>query len=251
MRRFAPALLVVVLLVVGCGAPPPLTGSDGSGSRTARPPAPSPSPPQGVLKAGNCYGSPLTVNSTKTTGLGPDSITLTVPAGWSDQTGQETGEAAALLRLQAPPSYGSDSAFFRLQVIPGPRPRSSAREQATEDAAGAALFLQTPVNDCVVGGQNASFYSYQDSARNDVYRLLVLHNPTSRYPFLYAVEISSQGPIDDQAAADVRAILGSWTWGPPYTTLTTSFGWTILTGFWEPPIHFGGRARRKTINRSS
>jgi hypothetical protein len=218
MRRFAPVPLVALLLLAGCGAFPLKSGSDASAARTASPPAPSPTPvlpsPQAVLQPGNCYGSSASVNSTKTKALGLDSITLTVPAGWSDQTSQVTGESA-LLRVQAPASYGSDNASFMLLSIPGPRPGSSAHEQATEDAAGLASLPQSPVNDCAVGGQNASFYNYYDSAGNDVYRLLVLHSPASRYPFLYAVVISSQGQIDDRAAADVRAILGSWTWGIP------------------------------------
>jgi hypothetical protein len=83
-----------------------------------------------------------------------------------------------------------------------------------DDASGlASLGPQSSVNDCAVGAENASFYNYQDAAGNDVYRLLILHCPSTKYPPLYAVVISSQGHIDAQAASDVRGILGSWNWG--------------------------------------
>src|ERR1700730_13047991 len=143
MRRFFPIFLMAALLSVGCGAPDKATGSDASASRTASPPAMSPSP-QAVLQPGNCYGSSSSFNSTKTKALGMDSVTLTVPAGWSDQTSQVTGEAG-LLRVQAPASYGSDNASFMLVAIPGPRPGSSAREQAIEDAIGVASLAPSSV----------------------------------------------------------------------------------------------------------
>jgi hypothetical protein len=145
-----------------------------------------------------------------------DSIRLTIPTGWSDHTSQVTG-VAVLLYIQAPASYGADNATFMLVAIPGPRRGSSAHEQAVDDAVGYASSPGPPssVSDCTIGGEKASFYQYQDSAGHNVFKLLVLHNPASKYPFLYAVVISSQGQIDDRAKADTRAILGSWTWGIP------------------------------------
>jgi hypothetical protein len=215
MRRFVPILVLGLLIPAACGAVLPATGSDASSSRSASPPAPSPAPST-VLQSGNCTGSPSTSpNSTPKTSLGMDSIELTIPPGWSDQTSGWHGEAV-LLRVQAPVSYGSDDATFMLVAIPGPRQGSSAREQATEDAnVRASLGQQSSVNDCNVGGESAAFYSYRDSRGMEVYRILVLRSPHSKYPFLYSVEISSQGQIDARAAADVRGILGSWTWGPP------------------------------------
>ena len=144
-----------------------------------------------------------------------DSITLSIPTAWSDHTSEVTG-VAALVYIQAPSSYGTDNATFMLVSVPGPRVGSSAHEQATQDAAGLApLGPQSAVHDCTVGGENASFYQYREGAAKNGYRLLILRSPTSKYPFLYAVEISGLGQIDDRAAADVRAILGSWKWGIP------------------------------------
>jgi hypothetical protein len=208
------ALGAAALLLAGCGAVHTGMGSNASGTRTASPPAPSQSP-NAVLGPGNCTGSSPSSNSTTTKPLGPDSITLKIPIGWSDHTSEVTG-IAAVLYIEAPASYGADNATLMFVVIPGPRPGSSAHEQATDDATGLApRGPLSVVNDCIVGAEKASFYQYQDSAGNDVYRLLILHSPTSRYPFLYAVEVSSRGQIDDRAKADVRAILGSWTWGIP------------------------------------
>jgi hypothetical protein len=216
MRRFVPVALLGLLVLSACGAVPPVGGSDASGSRTASPPALSPSPAfNSILAANDCTGQGLGSNSASTKSLGMDSITLRIPLGWSDQTNQVTG-VSALLRIQAPAAYGPDDAVFELDAIPGPRPGSSAHEQATDDAAGpASIGLQTSVNDCTVGGEASSFYWYQDSAGNQVYRLFVLHSPSSRYPFLYAVEIASRGPIDVHAGTDVRGILASWSWGTP------------------------------------
>jgi hypothetical protein len=144
-----------------------------------------------------------------------DSIKLTIPGDWTDQTSQVSG-VAALLRLQAPASYGTDNATFMLVSVPGPRAGSSSHEQGVEDAAGyASLGPQSSVSDCTVGGASASFYQQQYPHAEDVERLLILHSPTTKYPLLYAVEITSQGQVDDRAAAVVRAILGSWAWGPP------------------------------------
>ena len=206
-------LLVAVWVLAGCGAGSPF-GSAASGATTSNSSTPT-APSRGVLSVGDCTGPPTSANPTTSKSLGMDSITLRIPPGWSDQTNQVTG-IAALLRVQAPADYGSDNATFMLMSIPGPRRGSSSHEQATEDAAGrVSLGPQSSVNDCTVAGEKASFYRYQDSAGNDVYRLLVLHSPISRYPFLYAVEISSRGRIDDRAGPDVLAILGSWTWGAP------------------------------------
>jgi hypothetical protein len=164
---------------------------------------------------GDCIGSTTSLNSTKTKSLGMDSITLTIPSVWSDQTSQVTG-AAVLVKVRAPATYGPDNATFMLVAMPGPRQGSSAHDQATEDAVGrASLGSESVVSDCTIGGEIASFYFYRDSQGIELYRLLVLRSPHSKYPFLYAVEISSQGHIDDLAAADVRGILGSWTWGSP------------------------------------
>jgi hypothetical protein len=124
--------------------------------------------------------------------------------------------AGALLYIQAPATYGPDNATLLLQLIPGPRRGSSSHELAIEDAAGfTSLGPQSSVNDCSVGGEQASYYDYQDSSGNYVYRLFTLHHPMSKYPLLYVVVISSHGALDAQAKADVRAILGSWTWGAP------------------------------------
>src|SRR5438034_4711188 len=211
MRR---AALATVWLFAACGTPT-ASGPDSSATTTVSPPATKPAP-DAILEPGNCTGPPMSSDSTKTKSLGLDSITLTVPLGWLDQTSQVTGEAAILLRVQAPDSYAPSNATFMFVAIPGPRPGSSAHEQATEDAASRTPGgTQSLVSDCVVGGEKASFYGYQGSAGNDVQRLLVLHSPTSRYPFLYAVEISSRGQIGGVAQPDVRAILGSWTWGMP------------------------------------
>jgi hypothetical protein len=213
MRRFAPVLVVAVLLSVGCGAVDRTTGSDASASRTASPPAVSPSP-QALLLPGNCYGASTSPNATPTMTRGTHGMILTIPPGWSDQTGQVTGGRAVFLLVQAPATYGSDNASLTLVGLAGHWIGFSARTLAIEDAAGlASLGPQTSVSDCTLGGESASFYRYQDFAGDDVYRLLVLHCPLTRYPPLYAVEISSQGQIDDRAAADVRAILGSWNWG--------------------------------------
>jgi hypothetical protein len=209
MRRAA--LLATVLLLTSCGRVQTGTGPDASAARTASPPALSPTPLSAVLESGNCMGSPSTSSSsTRMTARG---IIFTIPPGWLDQTSQVTGEAA-LLRVQAPATYGSDDASFMVLAIPGHWIGSSARARAAEDAAGlASLGPQSSLNDCTVGGESASFYQYQDSAGNHVYRLLVLRCPLTTYPPLYAVVISSQGPVDDRAAADVRGILGSWNWG--------------------------------------
>ena len=140
---------------------------------------------------------------------------MNIPTGWTDQTSQVAGEAT-LLRIQAPSEYGSDSAAFMIVAIPGPKRGSSAHELAVEDAAGlASLGPQTGISDCTVGGENASFYQYQESSGTQIHRLLVLHAPTSKYPLLYAIAISSQGQVDVRAAGDIRAILGSWSWGKP------------------------------------
>ncbi len=203
---FAGALALVILSVIaGCGrvnSP----GDVASGAYTNSPQS-SPSPsPSAVLQAGACTGPVTSSSSTTTKPLGLDSITLTIPTAWSDHTNEVTG-AGALLFIKAPASYGPDNPTFMLQSIPGPRRGSTSHEQALEDAASfSSLGPAGPVSDCAVGGEQASFYEYHDSAGNDVFRLLVLHSPTS---------ISSQGPLDPQAAADIRAILGSWGWGTP------------------------------------
>jgi len=206
--------LMVPILVAGCGrvnSP----GDVASGAYTNSPlVSPSPSP-SAVLQSGACTGPVNSSSGTTTKPLGLDSITLTFPTTWTDHTSDVTG-AGALLFIKAPPSYGPDNATFMLQSIPGPRPGSSSHEQALEDAASfSSLGPASPVSDCAVGGEQASFYEYHDSTGNDVFRLLVLHMPTSKYPFLYVVVVSSQGPLDPQATADVRAILGSWSWGSP------------------------------------
>jgi hypothetical protein len=169
----------------------------------------------GVLAAGDCFQSFASPNSTTTMPLGLDRITLMIPPGWLDQTREVTG-LPVLLRIKAPTTYGSDSATFMLVSIPGPRRGSSSRKEAADDARGrASLGQQSSVNDCKIGGENASFFQYRDSAGNYVYRVLILHKPSSKYPFLYAVEISSLGPIENRAQTDIRSILGSWTWGAP------------------------------------
>jgi hypothetical protein len=123
---------------------------------------------------------------------------------------------AALLYIQAPISYGADNANFMLVSVPFGRVVSSSHQQADEDASGhAAPGSASSVSDCTIGGETSSFYQFQDSASHDVFRLLVLHNPACQYPTLYSVQITSQGPLDTQARADIRAILGSWVWGKP------------------------------------
>jgi hypothetical protein len=170
---------------------------------------------EGVLVPGACTGPPSSSNSTTAKSLGMDRITLTIPAGWSDHTNEVTG-VAALVYIQGPTSYGADDTTLMLVSVPFPRQVSSSHGQAVDDAAGrASLGPQGSVSDCTVGGETASFYWYQDSTGNTVYRLLLLHNPTVTYPTLYSVEISSRGAIDDRAITDVRAILGSWAWGIP------------------------------------
>jgi hypothetical protein len=201
-------LLLAYLVLASCGAPPGSSGLGASGTRTASPP-PASSSPNAVLVAGDCTGSSTSLSSTPTTARG---ITLTIPTGWSDHTGEVSG-VAALVYIQAPVSYGADNAAFMLVAVPGPRQGSSSREQAIEDAAGQASLGPQSVSDCTLGGESASFYRYQDSAGNDVYRLLVLHCPLTRYPPLYSVVISGHGQVDDRAATDVRGILGSWSWG--------------------------------------
>jgi hypothetical protein len=213
MRRAGWLLVTVGLLAaMSCGAVPRNAEGDASTRKMASPPPPSPNL---LLAASNCTEGAAGLNSTLTKSLGMDSITLKIPPNWSDQTAQVTG-VSALLRIQAPANYGPDNATFELDTIPGPRPGSSAHEQAIEDAAGlVAVGPQSGVNDCTVGGEVSSFYQYRDSAGHQVYRLFVLHSPTSRYPFLYVAEIASEGPIDSQAATDIRGILASWTWGKP------------------------------------
>src|SRR5689334_1904475 len=216
MRR---AALATVWLLATCGTPT-ASGADSSSTTAVGSPATTPATDV-VLEPGNCTGPSTSSNSTKTKALGMDRITLTVPVGWLDQTSHITGEAV-LLRIQAPDTYAPSNATFMLAAIPGPRPGSSAHEQATEDAGGrTAGGSHSLVSDCVVGGEKASFYGYQDSAGSDVQRLLVLHSPSSRYPFLYVVEISSRGQIGSRTQADIRAILGSWTWGSPVYNPTT------------------------------
>jgi len=202
MRRAGWFLVAAVLFVAsGCGAVPATSTSDASSTRTASP-IPSVSP-NAFLAPGDCTGSSRSLNSTPMMARGTSGITLPMPNGWSDQTSQVTGESV-LLRLQAPATYGSDKTSLMLLGLAGHWIGSSGL---------ASLGPQSSVNDCTVGGEGASFYRYQDSAGNDVYRLLILHCPSTKYPPLYAVVISSQGQIDDQAAADVRGILGSWNWG--------------------------------------
>src|SRR5438093_5542611 len=183
MRRpgwFLVAAVLLVTAIAGCGAVPG-TGSDASSSRTASPP-PSPSP-MALLVPGDCAGTLPSLGSTTTKSLGMDSITLKIPQGWSDRTSEMT-RAAVLVRVQAPTTYGPDNATFTLVAIPGPKKGSSAHEQATEDAAGrASLGAQSAVNDCTIGSEIATFYSYRDSQGLDIYRLLILRSPTSRYPF--------------------------------------------------------------------
>jgi hypothetical protein len=156
------------------------------------------------------------MNATKTKALGLDSITLVIPTGWTDETSQLTARAAVLLSVRAPITYGSDHATFTV-VAQGPRRGSSAHEIAIDDATGhTSAGTQSLVNDCTIGGENASFYRLQYPADARLHtRLLILHSPMSKYPMLYLVEISSQGQIGERTAADVRAILGSWTWGAP------------------------------------
>lgn len=186
--------------------------SPGDVASSVRTPSPTSS---AVLQAGNCVGPQSGSPTATTKPLGLDSITLSIPTTWSDQTSQVTG-AGALLYIQAPASYGPDHASFMLVSVPGPRQGSSSHAQALADAAGLApLGPQSPVLDCTVGGQQASFYDYKNSAGRDVFNLLVLHDPTSKYPFLYRVVILSPASLDTQAIADIRAILGSWTWGTP------------------------------------
>ena len=210
--------MFIALLVFSCGYIPHGQGSvvqTASSTRSSSPSGQASASPSAFLEPGNCSGPSTGSPSITTKPLGMDSISLTIPAAWSDHTSQVTG-AGALLFLQAPASYGSDSVTLLVQSIPGPRPGSSSHKQAVQDAAASAsLGPESPISDCTVGGEQASFYRYQDSSGSSVSKLLVLHSPTSKYPFLYVVEVSSHGAVDLQAMTDVRAILGSWTWGPP------------------------------------
>jgi hypothetical protein len=207
------------LLIAACGTQASLP--PGASPSIQSPAATSPSigvislASNAVLQPDNCAAAQAASAYSKTSALGMDSITLSIPQGWADQTSQVTG-ISALLRIHAPTTYGSDNATFTLISVPGPRPGSSAHEQATEDASGkAGAYPQTSIFDCAISGQDSSFYEYLDPLGDHVFRLLVLHSPTSRYPFLYAVELSSQGEMDDRAKADIRAILRSWSWGAP------------------------------------
>jgi len=89
-------------------------------------------------------------------------IILTIPTGWSDHTREVTG-VAALVYIRAPESYGADNATFMLVSVPGPRPGSSARQQAIDDAAGQASLGPESISDCMVGHEKASFYRYHYS----------------------------------------------------------------------------------------
>lgn len=214
MRLLMAVSLLAVALLVGCGKVPATNGSDASTSRTASPPAPSPTP-NAVLAAGDCTGQTGDPSSTILKSFGTQNMTLTIPSAWSVHTSEVTG-ASAMLYIEAPLSYGADNASFMLVAIPGPRRGSSAHEQAVDDATGhTALGMLSPVQDCTVGGEPASFYAYRDAGGNEVYRLFILHCSASMYPPLYAVVVSSRGPMDNRAITDVRAILGSWTWGTP------------------------------------
>src|SRR5947209_5917561 len=145
MGRSAPGL-VAVLLLVACGAVP---GTGASGSRTASPAPPSPSP-NAVLAASDCTSSTASPNSTTTKPLGMDSITLSIPVGWSDHTNEVSG-APALLYIQAPMSYGADNASFLLVSVPIGRVASSSHEQSLEDASGhAPPGSAISVNDCPI-----------------------------------------------------------------------------------------------------
>ncbi len=205
--------LIAVCAGVSCGRFP---GSHSAASEVSTTPiATSQSPTSvAVLRPGDCTQQLSVTLTTTTKSLGMDSITLTVPSTWTNQTNNTTGDSVLLL-LQAPTSYGSDRATFLLESIPGPRRGSTSHEQAIEDAAGQQSGTTATVSDCTVAGEQASFYEYRDSAGNDVYRLLILHSPTSRYPFLYVAVISSKGLLDPSAIAAVRGMLGSWRWGPP------------------------------------
>ena len=213
---FVVALAVLALgLGTGCGRAYP-SGNVASGAATTspqQPPQSSPSPSSGVLQAANCTGSSSGSNLTTTKPIGLDNITLKFPAAWSDHTNEVTG-SGTLLFIRAPATYGQANATFMLQSIPFPRQKSSSHAQAIEDAASlAAAGSQSSVQDCTVGGDQASFYKYSDSAGNEVYRLLLIHGPSGEYPSLYRVVISSKGAADSQSASDIRAILGSWSWG--------------------------------------
>jgi hypothetical protein len=137
-------------------------------------------------------------------------IKWTIPASWSDQTNELTNpEAADLMSIRAPSGYASVTVWAR----PGPSAGLSSHARAADDATGFASWPETSVSDCEIGGESAAFYQYRDPFGKDVYRLFIVHCPTTKYPPIYLVEITSQGPIDDQVAVDVRALLGSWNWG--------------------------------------
>lgn len=217
MRQVGAVLsaMLSLLAISSCGyLPTDNAGTQASASRTASAsPVASPSL-TAVFAPGSCIDQPpASVTSGTTKPLGQDSIVLKIPTAWTDHS---SDIPTALLYVLAPNSYGSDHASFMLESLPFVHQASSSHQQAMEDASGlAGIGPQTPIYDCTSGGEQASFYSYQDSSGNDVYRLSLLHNPTSYYPKLYRVTISSSGRLDLSASSDVRAILGSWTWGQP------------------------------------
>lgn len=218
IRRYAALAAVAfanLILTSACGrvlSP----GDVASAANTISPQATtSASPSSGpVVAANDCTGPSGGAPTTKTKALGLDSITMSIPAGWMDDTSKLTG-GQGLLYLRAPSSYGTDDASVTLLSIPGPRRQSSSHQEAVHDAANLGASATSSVSDCQIGGQAASFYEFYDSRGNDSFRIAILHSPSSKWPFLYIFAISSHGVIDSQARVDVRSILGSWAWGPP------------------------------------
>jgi hypothetical protein len=175
--------------------------------------------------------------------MGEDKITVQIPPGWSDSTSSAARSETLLLQLNAPPSYGNSHVVFQLHSLLGPRRESSSHHEAElewaslqqasfTDARGQSFPNANPVSpsqitqiaDCILGGEPAAFFSFwyqgtlgvapkpQDPRRFE-YRNYILHHADQQYPFLYLVEVTGEGAIDQQSMADVKSMLGSWKWG--------------------------------------
>jgi hypothetical protein len=44
------------------------------------------------------------------------------------------------------------------------------------------------------------------------FRIYILHHADQQFPFLYEVVVDSNGAVGTWSMADIKSMLGSWTW---------------------------------------
>lgn len=219
MRRCAPALVVGLLVLVACGAVPPVAGSDAGSSRTVSPNAASPSP-SGALNTflrGDCTYPLATGTQTQPA---PDTFQtgISVPMSWTLEDTSHSDTTDFL--MTAPSTY-----FYLPTTISVSAPLPTDRGQSPSASLGqitqGTVSVTAGPQPCNIGGDPGAFLAFTSGSAVG-YMVLWLH-----FGDAYLLQLKGSGGVDPRAVHDAKGVLASVTYAhnlppPRYSPSPTS-----------------------------